>query len=72
MAGLQAIFFLKISGYAVSPPYLWVPQIQIWSNAGRKHSVEKIFRKVQRAKLGIGCKLATIYIAFTLYLQIFT
>ena len=72
MIGLQAIFFLKISGHAVSPPYLWVPQIQIWSNAGRKYSVEKIFRNLQRAKLGIGYKLATIYIAFTLYLQIFT
>ena len=54
MIGLQAIFFLKISGYAVSPPYLWVPQIQIWSNVGRKYSVKKFSENYKEQNLELA------------------
>lgn len=55
----------------VSLLYLWVPHSWIQPTTDQKYSGKKAFRKCQKAKLEFAM-LATVYIAFTLSLQLFT
>ena len=62
-------WLFDVLSYTVRTSYLQVPQPWIQPTADGKYSIQKS-RMFQKAELEFV--LATIYLAFTLYLQLFT
>ena len=61
----------KTFRYRVSPLYLWVLHLWIQPTVIKNIPEKKNSRKFQKVKSKFAT-VATIYIAFTLYLQLFT